>query len=93
MFAVFAIGPLPFAGIGLIMGSLEFLTEVKVWLLTKSMGMRAISWVLAGLIFTTIVTVTFGGMIWLTWSFTILKGANPSILGLMILCVTYASYF
>jgi len=93
MFAMFAIGPLPLAGVSMMISSLEILNELKVWLLTKSMGMRATSWVLAGFIFTTIVTLFLGGAMWIAFQFTIIKKSNPTIMALMIWSFTFASYF
>ena len=90
---MFAIGPLPIAGIVLMMGMLEIKNEAHIWSLTKSMGMRPLSWVLAGLIGTTVTVIIGGAILVTTWSFVIFKAANPSILVVTILPFTYASFF
>lgn len=84
---------MPAAGMSLIWGALEGDNEVNVWMLSKSMGMKPLPFVIAAFIFTTLGTLFYGTIFCLVIGFYIVSKSSFSLLVVTVLAFIYANFF
>ena len=78
----------------LLMATLEITTnEGMIWDLSRSMGMKEVSFLIAALIFMTISMIINGAILILTFGFTIMSESDKSIMALGLIGFSYASFF